>query len=430
MYTAKGFSRAHDFWSALVLGWRRCASLSERSSASALGHLVGVVLIGTLTSAATTAAENDWRYLGGNPHSNQYSVLDQINEKTIGSLGLLWYSDLPIGAGLVGNPLVMDNVVYQGGPYGSAVATDINTGKTLWSFVPNLGLGRYSRWAAYIATTNRSGLAIDDIKVYISGGCSLFGLDRKAGKQQWRAEICDPTGIYGSSSAPRVGAGKVFVGINNIQSGTGRGYALALDANTGKEIWRFYTVPGDPSKPFENKQMEMAAKTWGDEYWTDLPGGGSGSVWAGMIYDSKTDLLIFGAGNPGTDGYEEKYVDKKMLFTDSIIAVNASTGEYVWHRQLTTGDIYHPGDAVAHLQLADLKIKGRNRHVLLQAAKNGYFYVIDATTGKVISAKNYVPTVNYKPLDLKTGTLSFKDELRWWNYPGKAIVLQPGGYGV
>lgn len=430
IYTAKGFSRAHDFWSALVLGWRRCASLSERSSASALGHLVGVVLIGTLTSAATTAAENDWRYLGGNPNSYQYSVLDQINEKTIGSLGLLWYSDLPIGEGLVGNPLVMDNVVYQGGPYGSAVATDINTGKTLWSFVPNLGLGRYSRWAAYIATVNRSGLAIDDIKVYISGGCSLFGLDRKAGKQQWRAEICDPTGNYGSSSAPRVGAGKVFVGINNVQSGTGRGYALALDANTGKEIWRFYTVPGDPFKPFENKQMEMAAKTWGDEYWTDLPGGGSGSVWSGMIYDSKTDLLIFGAGNPGTDGYEEKYVDKKMLFTGSIIAVNASTGEYVWHRQLTTGDIYHPGDAVAHLQLADLKIKGRNRHVLLQAAKNGYFYVIDATTGKVISAKNYVPTVNYKPLDLKTGTLSFKDELRWWNYPGKPIVLQPGGYGA
>ena len=96
-----------------------------------------------------------------------------------------------------------------------------------------------------------------------------------------------------------------------------------------KEIWRFYTVPGDPSKPFENKQMEIAAKTWGDEYWTDLPGGGSGSVWSGMIYDSKTDLLIFGAGNPGTDGYEEKYVDKKMLFTGSIIAVNASTGEYV-----------------------------------------------------------------------------------------------------
>jgi len=430
MYTAKGFGRVHDVWSALVLGWRRCASLSKRSSASALGHLVGVVLIGTLAIAATTATENDWWYLGGNPHSNQYSVLDQINEKTIDSLGLLWYSDLPIGAGLVGNPLVMDNVVYQGGPYGSAVATDINTGNTLWSFVPNLELDRYGPTAAYLATTNRGGVAIDDTKVYISGGCSLFGLDRQGGTQLWHAEICEPTGLYGSNSAPRVGVGKVFVGINNIQSGTGRGYALALDANTGEEIWRFYTVPGDPSKPFENPQMEMAAKTWGDEYWTNLPGGGSGSVWAAMIYDSETDLLIFGAGNPGTDGHEEEYVDKEMLFTNSLIAVNASTGEYVWHQQLTTGDIYHPGDAVAHLQLADLSIEGRDRHVLLQAAKNGYFYVIDAMTGNVISAKNYVPTVNYKPLDLETGTLSFKDELRWWNYPGKPIVLQPGGYGA
>jgi quinohemoprotein ethanol dehydrogenase len=356
-------------------------------------------------------------------------VLDQINEKTIGSLGLLWSSDLPIGEGLVGNPLVMDNVVYQGGPYGSAVATDIKTGKTLWSFAPNLGLHRYSMWAAYIASTKFSGLAVDDSKVYVSGGCSLFGLDRKAGKQKWSAEICDPTKFYGSSSAPRVGAGKVFVGVSNVQRGTGRGYALALDANTGKEIWRFYTVPGDPSKAFENKQMEMAAKTWGDKYWTHMPGGGSGSVWEGMIYDPKTDLLIFGVGNPGTDGLEEEYVDKQMLFTGSLIAVNASTGEYVWHRQLTTGDIYHPGDAVAHLQLADLKIKGRTRHVLLQAAKNGYFYVIDAATGKVISAKNYVPTINYKPLDLKTGTLSYKDELRWWN-SDKPVVLQPGGWGA
>ena len=414
MYTAKGFGRAHDFWSALVLGWRRCAPLSERSSASALGHLVGVVLIGTLTSAATTAAGKRLEVSGGQSFTAINTVCSiRLTRKPLVRSGCFGTRTFPSARGLVGNPLVMDNVVYQGGPYGSAVATDIITGKTLWSFVPNLGLDRYSWGAAYIASTKLGGLAIDDIKVYISGGCSLFGLDRKAGKQQWRAEICDPTGMYGSSSAPRVGAGKVFVGINNMQSGTGRGYALALDANTGKEIWRFYTVPGDPSKPFENKQMEMAAKTWGDEYWTDLPGGGSGSVWAGMIYDSKTDLLIFGAGNPGTDGYEKEYVDKKMLFTGSIIAVNASTGEYVWHRQLTTGDIYHPGDAVAHLQLADLKIKGRNRHVLLQAAKNGYFFVIDATTGKVISAKNYVATVNYKPLDLKTGTLSFKDELRW-----------------
>jgi PQQ-dependent dehydrogenase (methanol/ethanol family) len=393
------------------------------------GRIAVAAAITMLMSVPATAGDSEWKYLGGTAQSNQYSALDQINSKTVSSLGLLWYSDLPIGEGLVGNPLVMQGVVYQGGPYGSAVATDIRTGKTVWSFVPSLGLERYNPRSAHQASTNR-GLGMDDNQVYVAGGCSLFALDRKTGKQQWRKEICDPSQNYGANSAPRVGAGKVFIGINNMQSGTGRGHAIALDAQTGKELWRFYTVPGDPSKPFENKQMEMAAKTWGESYWKDMPGGGSGSVWEGMIYDVKSDLLIFGAGNPGTDGHEQKYVDKEMLFADSIIAVKAGTGEYVWHRQLTTGDVYHPGDGVAHLQLADIKINGRNQHVLLQAAKNGYFYVLDAATGKVLSANNYVPTVNYKPLDPKTGTLSFKDELRFWEHPGKPIVMQPGGYGA
>lgn len=400
-----------------------------RAVSRQLGCAVSVAIAGSLLVQTAGAAETDWTHLGGNAQSNQYSTLDQINTKTVSSLGLLWYSDLPVGEGLVGNPLVMDGVVYQGGPYGSVVATDIRNGKTLWSSVPNLGLEKYSRRSAHQASTNR-GLAIDENNVYMAGGCSLFGLDRSTGKQKWRTEVCDPSGNYGANSSPRVGAGKVFLGINNMQSGTGRGHAIAFDAQTGKELWRFYTVPGDPSKPYENKQMEMAAKTWADSYWQDMPGGGSGSVWEGMIYDPQTDLLIFGAGNPGTDGHEAKYVDKQMLFADSIIAVKAATGEYVWHRQLTTGDVYHPGDGVAHIQLADIPVQGRKRHVLLQAAKNGFFYVLDAGTGAVISTKNYVPTVSYKPVNQKTGTLEFKDELRFWEHPGKPIVMQPGGYGA
>jgi quinohemoprotein ethanol dehydrogenase len=430
MHLKRAADLAHDSVARPTMDrYGRCTSHAQRKSFAGLAQIVGAALCGALFALPAFAADGDWKYLGGNPQSNQYSTVDQINTKNISSLGLLWYSDLPIGEGLVGNPLVMDKVVYQGGPYGSAVATDIQTGKTLWSFIPNLGLERYSLRAAHQASTNR-GLGIDESNAYIAGGCSLFGIDRKTGKQQWRTEICDPSGNYGVNAAPRVGAGKVFVGINNMQSGTGRGHAIALDAKTGKELWRFYTVPGDPSQPFENKQMEMAAKTWGVRYWADLPGGGSGSVWEGMIYDPQSDLLIFGAGNPGTDGHERQYVDKEMLFTNSIIAVKASTGEYVWHRQLTTGDVYHPGDAVAHMQLADIQIKGRNQHVLLQAAKNGYFYVIDAKTGKVISANNYVPAINYKPLDPNTGTLAFKDELRYWDHPGKPIVMQPGGYGA
>jgi PQQ-dependent dehydrogenase (methanol/ethanol family) len=386
----------------------------------------------TLPSAAgpltPTTAKAEWPFLGGNPESQQYSALDQINSKNVGSLGLLWYSDLSIPEGLVGNPLVKDGVVYQGAPWGRALATDIQSGKTLWAFDSHLNLANYSVIAMYIATITR-GLGMDENNVYAAGGCSLYAVDRKTGKEVWESQICNPAEDLGANSAPRVGGGKVFVGIGNMQMGSARGYAAGYDAKTGKELWRFYTVPGDPTKPYENKQMEMAAKTWGDRYWIDTRG--SGSVWEGMIYDPKTDLLIFGAGNPGVDGHEREFSGKAMLFSGSLIAVNASTGEYVWHLQEVTGDVFHPGDATAHLQLADLRIDGRVRHVLMQAAKNGYFDVIDANTGRMISANNYVPVVNWKPMDMKTGTLAYREGLDFWNYPpGKTEILQPGGFGA
>jgi PQQ-dependent dehydrogenase (methanol/ethanol family) len=378
--------------------------------------------------AALPPGNANWSFLGGNPESQQYSPLDQITSKNVGSLGLLWYSDLSIPEGLIGNPLVKDGVVYQSAPWGRAVATDILTGKTLWTFDPHLNLANYSLIAMYIATITR-GLGMDEYNVYVAGGCSLYAVDRKTSKEMWESQLCNPAQDLGANSAPRVGGNKVFVGIGNMQNGSDRGYAAAYDANTGRELWRFYTVPGDPTKPYENKQMETAAKTWGDRYWIDTRG--SGSVWEGMIYDPKTDLLIFGAGNPGVDGHEREFSDKAMLFSGSLIAVNASTGEYVWHLQEVTGDVFHPGDATAHLQLADLRVNGHVRHVLMQAAKNGYFDVIDAQTGQMISANNYVPVVNWKPMDMKTGTLTYREDLDFWNYPpGKTEILQPGGYGA
>jgi PQQ-dependent dehydrogenase (methanol/ethanol family) len=387
-----------------------------------------IALLSDISHASPPSGDGEWPFLGGSPESHQYSPLDQINSKNVGSLGLLWYSDLPIPEGLIGNPLVKDGVIYQSAPWGRAVATDILTGKTLWKFDPQLDLARYSRLAMYIATITR-GLAMDEDNVYVAGGCSLYAVDRKTGKKVWESQVCDPTQDLGADSAPRVGDGKVFLGINNMQSGTARGYAAAYDAHTGRELWRFYTVPGDPTKPYENKQMEMAAKTWGDRYWTDTRGGGG--VWEGMIYDRQTGLLIFGVGNPGVDGHEKEFAGKPMLFTGSLIAVNASTGQYAWHVQEVTGDVFHPGDATAHLQLADLRLNGRMRHVIMQAAKNGYFDVIDAKTGEMISANKYVPVDNWKPMDKKTGTLTYREGLDFWNYPpGKTEILQPGGYGA
>lgn len=385
------------------------------------------------SSAATPPDTDAWPFLGGGPESHQYSSLTQINAHNVGSLRLLWYSNLPIPEGLVGNPLVKDGVVYQSGPWARAVATDVLTGKTLWEFDPHLDLSSYSAVSAFTATVNR-GLGMDADNVYVAGGCSLFAVNRRTGAEAWHASVCEPGHDLGADSAPRVGAGKVFVGITNMEHGTNRGYAIAFDAKTGHELWRFYTVPGDPTKPYENPQMAMAAKTWGSHYWTDTKG--SGGVWEGMIYDPQTGLLLFGSGNPGIGanegGHEEDFTGKEMLFTDSVIAVNAATGQYVWHVHETTGDVFHPGDGTAHLQLADLMIDGRSRHVVMQAAKNGYFYVIDARSGQVISADEYgIPDANFEPVDKETGTVSFRSGFDYWTFaPGKAVIMQPGGFGA
>jgi PQQ-dependent dehydrogenase (methanol/ethanol family) len=398
-------------------------------AALALGSDSGRAASAVGAGAAPPAGTDQWSYLGGGPDSHQFSALRQINAQNVHSLGLLWYSDLPIPEGLIGNPLVKDGVVYQSGPWGRAVATDILTGKTLWEFDAHLDLSNYDRGSAYIATVNR-GVALDDQHVYVTAGCSLFAVDRRSGQQLWASVLCDPANSLGADSAPRVGGGKVFVGITNMQSGTNRGYALAFDAKTGQELWRFYTVPGDPAKPPENAQMALAAKTWGSRYWTDTRG--SGGVWEGMVYDPQTGLLIFGAGNPGVDGHQQEFSGKEMLYTDSLIAVNASTGHYVWHVHETTGDVFHPGDATAHLQLADLQIDGQMRHVVMQAAKNGYFYVVDATTGQVISADEYgIPDINWEPVDKETGTVTYRSALDFWKLPpGTKVLMQPGGFGA
>jgi len=399
----------------------------------ARGLCAGLIVSITCTVLATRAAEpaptDEWTHLGGDLDSHQYSPLTQINAQNVHSLALLWYSNLPIPEGLIGNPLVKDGVVYQSGPWGRIVATDLLSGKTLWAFDPHLDLSAYSSKSAFTATENR-GAGMDEDNVYATGGCSLYAVNRKTGVQTWQAKLCDPAQDLGSDSAPRVGDGKVFVGITNMQSGTNRGYAVAFDARSGKELWRFYTVPGDPSKPYENAQMATAAKTWGSRYWIDSKG--SGGVWEGMIYDPQTGLLIFGAGNPGVDGHEAEFAGKPMLYADSLIAVNASTGHYVWHVQETTGDVFHPGDATAHLQLADVHINGRPRHVVMQAAKNGYFYVIDAKSGQVISADEYgIPDTNFEPADKETGTVSFRKNLAFWNFTeGKKEIMQPGGFGA
>jgi quinohemoprotein ethanol dehydrogenase len=399
--------------------------------------LVFAWCISTLTfSSQLTLAETanvsttDWTHLGGTAQSLQYSPLTQINSSNINSLGLLRHAELPVKEGLVGNPLIKDGIAYLSAPRGIAIAVDLASAKVLWTFEPMLDYSGSSVQAIWTSHVNR-GLGMDDQHIYTTAGCYLFAVERKAGRQVWQSFVCDPKRNLGTNAAPRTGGGKVFVGVQNIERGNERGYAVAFDARSGKELWRFYTVPGDPSKPYENPQMAHAAKTWGPDYWKITQGGGGAAgVWDGMIYDPETDLLIFGTGNPGPHSTPENFAwlgSHELLYSDSIIAVSAKTGQYAWHYQLTPGDAWGIGDATAHMILTDLPLPGGSRRVLLSAEKQ-FVYVFDAKTGEFISGGAYVPQDNFV-MDPKTGKLTAREEIKTWKRRGTTAVIQPGAWG-
>lgn len=228
------------------------------------------------TGLAQEAPKNvDWALLGGNSDVWHYSALREINEATVARLGLAWSVRIPSTDGLVGNPLVVDGLVFQSGPMGRVYANDVRTGKELWTFSPAMQFDSHLSTVAYWASHHNRGLAVLGDKVFVaSGDCRLFALYRKTGKQAWVVQSCDPSKNYGITGAPRVGAGLVFIGNATGDYGMARGFVDAFDVESGRRVWRFYTVPGDPSKPFESAAMEMASRTWGKDYWQRTQGGG------------------------------------------------------------------------------------------------------------------------------------------------------------
>lgn len=396
----------------------------------------GILALITCTSPALAADHgmakadgSEWPLIGGNAETWHYSPLDQINKGNVKSLGLAWMADMPTKDGLVGNPLVKDGVVFQSGPFGRIYANDVRTGKALWQFSPDIEFSdKLSLTAFYSLRINR-GLSILDDKVFVaSGDCRLFAVDRKTGKELWRAVSCDSTKQMGITGAPRVGGGKVFIGNNCIDSGTERGYVDAFDASTGRRLWRFYTMPGDPSKPFESKAMEMASKTWGTGYWQKTHG--CVSPYDAMTFDPKLNLLYIGTGSPAPFNPLDRARDAgDELFADSIVAVNASTGEYVWHYQT----VQHDGwdlDATWQITIAELPVKGVKRRVLMTIPKNGFFYVLDAATGKFLSAGKYTSINWASHVDPKTGRPVTIPDARYWEHPERDTVTEPGINGA
>jgi PQQ-dependent dehydrogenase (methanol/ethanol family) len=327
----------------------------------------------------------NWLAHGRTYGEQRFSALARINDKNVKDLGLAWYFDTNARRGLEATPIIVDGVMYTTGAWSVVFALDARTGKLLWEFDPEVPKAHGAKGCC--DAVNR-GVAVYDGKVFVGAfDGRLIALDAATGKRVWETLTVDPEKPYTITGAPRVVKGKVIIGNGGAEFGV-RGYVGAYDAATGRQLWRFYTVPGDPSKPFESEALRKAAATWKGEWWKGA--GGGGTVWDSMAYDPELDLLYIGVGNGSPWNRELRSPGGgDNLFLSSIVALKPDTGEYVWHYQTTPGETWDY-TATQHMILADLKIGGETRKVLMQAPKNGFFYVLDRATGKLIAAKPYV----------------------------------------
>lgn len=364
----------------------------------------------------------NWMSYGRTYNEQRFSPLRQINDQNVGQLGLAWYVDLDVQRGQEATPLVVDGVMYFSTAWSKVFAVNAATGEKLWSYDPKVP----PEWAvnACCDVVNR-GVAVWRGKVFVGAlDGRLIALDAPSGKPVWETLTIDPKYRYTITGAPRVVKGKVLIGNGGAEMDV-RGYVSAYDAETGKLAWRFYTVPGDPTKPFESAALEKAAKTWSGEWWRL---GGGGTVWDSIVYDSELDLLFIGTGN-GTpwNRRARSPQGKDNLFTSSIVALKPDTGEYVWHYQEVPGDAWDY-DSAAPMILADVTIEGAQRKVLFQAPKDGFFYILDRATGQLISAKPYTTVTWATEIDPATGRPIESVSARYEG-TGKGVPLTPGPLG-
>ncbi len=378
----------------------------------------------SVDAARLTAADSEpgnWMTQGRTYSEQRFSPLDKINTGNVGNLGLAWSYELATNRGVETTPIVVDGVMYVTSSWSLVYALNAKTGQPLWKYDPQVP--RETGFKACCDVVNR-GVAVWKGRVYVATlDGRLIALDAKTGQPVWSVVTVDQSKPYTITMAPRIIKGKVMVGNSGSEYGV-RGYMSAYDVDTGKLVWRFYTVPGDPSQPFENKAMAMAAKTWTGQWWKF---GGGGSPWDPVSYDPESNLLYFGTGN-GLP-WDEKARSPgggDNLFLSSIIAVDADTGAYKWHYQTTPGESWD-FDSTQTLTLADLTIDGQPRKVIMQANKNGFLYVIDRLTGKLISAHNFVPVTWAKGVDPATGRPIEIGDPRYTKAPA---VIFPSSFGA
>jgi quinohemoprotein ethanol dehydrogenase len=338
------------------------------------------------TSGANDSLPGSWLSYGRTQGETRYSTLKQIDTTNAKRLGLAWSYAMGAGGGnQEGTPLMWNNTLYGITTWSVVFALDARTGKELWRWDPEINQTAV-RPKICCGIVNRGIALYNGMIIAPANDGRLFALNALTGKPVWETRIVYPQDLYTLTMAPRIAGGKVIIGASGGDKPT-RGQFIAVDAQTGQLAWRFYTVPGDPSRPFENEAMRRAAKTWGGDFFKN---GGGGAVWDGFAYDPEANLVYVGTGN--AEPWVQKFrgaqnVDN--LYTCSILAVDLTTGQLKWHYQTVPNDNWD-FDSVQQLMLLNLNINGRMRKVITQAAKNGFFYVLDRVTGEFLSAEPFV----------------------------------------
>ncbi|MET0279760.1 MAG: PQQ-dependent dehydrogenase, methanol/ethanol family [Steroidobacteraceae bacterium] len=397
------------------------AALAGCKPAAVAGAPPGQVDAARLANIA--AEPGQWLTTGRDGGKTHYSPLDQINHETVARLGFAWELKTGTNRGMQATPVVVDGVMYTSGVAGRVYAVNAATGAQLWQFEPPLQL-RNARGSC-CDIVNR-GVAVWNGKVYVGsfeGG--LYALDAKDGKVLWQVDtFIDHERAYSITGAPQIAGSVVVIGNGGAEYDS-RGYVSAYKLDTGELAWRFFTTPTDPAQPQANAALEMAVKTWDPK--RDWSWGGGGNAWDGFAYDAKSNLVYFGTANGSPWNTKQRSpAGGDNLFLASIVALHADTGEYAWHYQQTPGERWDY-DATPHIVLASLKIGGVDRDVLMQASKNGFFYVHDRVTGELLAADKFVDASWATGIDMATGRPTINPDADYTL--GKPVVVFPSGVG-
>jgi len=378
--------------------------------------LFSVSSVQAVDEAAIIDPQGEWLSYGRDYQEQRYSPLENINRDNVQNLDLAWKFKFDTARAMEATPLVHNGVLYITTGWSHVYALDARTGKQLWHFDAKIDkahlvrtcCGPVNRGVALWqdsgpsdegeAQTNQPGR----LQVFFGAlDGRLIALDAATGTQNWSVQTTPTDGNYSITGAPRVVKGMVIIGNGGAELGV-RGYVSAYDVKNGEQRWRFYTVPGDRTKPQESQALEKALDTWSGDYWYQN-GGGGGTAWDSLVYDPELNLLFIGTGNGSPWNRNIRSPGGgDNLYLSSIVALNPDSGDYVWHYQVTPKENWDY-TATQQLVLAELQLDGQARKVIMQAPKNGFYYVLDRQTGELISADPYTNVTWASHVDLKTG---------------------------